>query len=84
MNDVVVIGLGQLGRVFAGGLLCVGRAVVPVNRGHDMPALACRHPAPELVLVAVAENDLHSVLAPLPARWKPRTALIQNELLPRD
>jgi hypothetical protein len=32
----------------------------------------------------VAENDLHSVLAALPDVWKPRAALIQNELLPRD
>jgi len=84
MNEVVVIGLGQLGRVFAGGLLRVGRSVVPVNRGDDMAALAHVHPAPELVLVAVAENNLHAVLAALPEVWKPRVALIQNELLPRD
>ena len=84
MNEVVVIGLGQLGRVFSGGLLRVGCTVVPVNRGDDMTALAQRHPAPELVLVAVAENDLHTVLTALPENWKPRVALIQNELLPRD
>jgi hypothetical protein len=84
MSEVVVIGLGQLGRVFAGGLLRAGLAVVPVNPGDDMAALAQVHPAPELVLVAVAENDLHAVLAALPDAWKPRAALIQNELLPRD
>ena len=84
MNEVVVIGLGQLGRVFAGGLLRAGRTVIPVNRGDDMAALAKSHPAPERVLVAVAENDLHTVLAALPENWKPRVALIQNELLPRD
>jgi hypothetical protein len=84
MSTVIIIGLGQLGRVFAGGLLRVGCTVVPVNRGDDMTALAQAHPAPELVLVAVAENDLHSVLAALPDAWKSRVALIQNELLPRD
>ena len=84
MSGVVVIGLGQLGRVFAGGLLRVGHTVVPVNRGDDMAALALQHPAPELVLVAVAENDLHAVLAALPDTWRSRVALIQNELLPRD
>lgn len=84
MSGVVVIGLGQLGRVFAGGLLRAGRNVIPVNRGDDMTALAKVHPSPELVLVAVAENDLHSVLAALPEAWRPRAALIQNELLPRD
>ncbi|WP_296894152.1 hypothetical protein [Thiobacillus sp.] len=84
MNEVVVIGLGQLGRVFAGGLLRVGRTVVPVNRGDDMAAVAQRHPTPELVLIAVAEADLYTILAALPDAWKPRAALIQNELLPRD
>ena len=82
--SVVIIGLGQLGRVFAGGLLRVGCSVVPVNRGDDMAALALAHPAPDMVLVAVAENDLHAVLGALPDAWKSRVALIQNELLPRD
>ena len=84
IDEIVVIGLGQLGRVFAGGLLRAGHTVVPVNRGDDVNAVAAMHPAPELVLVAVAENDLHTVLAALPAIWKARVALIQNELLPRD
>ncbi|MBD3812071.1 MAG: hypothetical protein IE917_07585 [Betaproteobacteria bacterium] len=84
MSEAVVIGLGQLGRVFAGGLLRAGHTVVPVNRGGDMAALAQRHPAPELVLIAVAEADLHTLLAALPDAWKSRAALIQNELLPRD
>ena len=84
MSEVVIIGLGQLGRVFAGGLLRAGCTVVPVNRGDDLAALGKAHPAPALVLIAVAENDLHAVLAALPDVWKPRAALIQNELLPRD
>lgn len=84
MNEVVVIGLGQLGRVFAGGQLRVGCTVIPVNRGDDMAAMAQRHAVPELVLVAVAENDLQPVLAALPENWKSCVALIQNELLPRD
>lgn len=82
--QAVIIGLGQLGRVFAGGLLRAGCCVVPVSRGDDMATLAAAHAAPELVLVAVAEPDLHGVLTALPAAWKSRAALIQNELLPRD
>ena len=82
--NVVIIGLGQIGRVFAGGLLRVGCSVVPVNRDDDMAALARVHPAPDMVLVAVGENDLHGVLGALPDSWKSRVALIQNELLPRD
>ena len=84
MKEVVIVGLGQLGRVFAGGLLRTGCSVIPVNRGDDMNAIAASHPAPALVLVAVAEPDLHGVLAALPAAWKNRVGLIQNELLPRD
>lgn len=84
MSEVVVIGLGQLGRVFAGGLLRSGHTVVPVNRGDDMFTVAHAHPEPALVLVAVAENDLHTVLAAMPGAWRPHVALIQNELLPRD
>ena len=84
MNEAVVIGLGQLGRVFAGGLLRAGHTVVPVTRGDDMFTVARAHPDPALVLVAVAENDLHGVLAAIPGAWRPHVALIQNELLPRD
>jgi len=83
-NIVVVIGLGQLGRVFAGGLLRTGHTVVPVNRGDDMDRIAARWPQPELALVAVAEADLHPVLAALPPAWRDRVGLLQNELLPRD
>ncbi|MFO7543654.1 MAG: hypothetical protein R6W97_12725 [Thiobacillus sp.] len=84
MNEIVVIGLGQLGRVFAGGLLRTGHTVVPVTRGDDMLTVAHAHPEPDQVLVAVAENDLDMVLAALPKVWRSRVALIQNELLPRD
>ncbi len=84
MSEIVIIGLGQLGRVFAGGLLRAGHSVVPVNRGDDLFTVARAYPDPALVLVAVAENDLHAVLAAMPGAWRPHVALIQNELLPRD
>ncbi len=84
MQETIIIGLGQLGRVFAGGLLRTGCAVIPVNRGGDISAIATAHPEPALALVAVAEPDLHGVLAALPQSWKNRVGLIQNELLPRD
>lgn len=84
MSEIVIIGLGQLGRVFAGGFLRAGYSVVPVNRGDDLLTVARAHPDPALVLVAVAENDLSTVLAAMPGAWRPRVALIQNELLPRD
>jgi hypothetical protein len=84
MKPVVIIGLGQLGRVFAGGILRTGYQVVPVNRSDDMNTIAQAFPSPELALVAVAEADLRAVLTALPASWKGAVGLIQNELLPRD
>lgn len=80
----VMIGLGQLGRVFAGGLLRTGHVVVPVNRGDDPASVAARVPDPDLVMVCVGENDLHAVLAALPDPWRGKVGLLQNELLPRD
>ncbi len=83
-QPIMIIGLGQLGRVFAGALLRSGHPIIPVNRNDDMAAMADRHPDPDLVLVAVAEPDLHPVLARLPDVWRARAGLLQNELLPRD
>jgi hypothetical protein len=49
------------------------------------PAEAARHyPDPALAVVAVAEDDLHPTLDSLPAAWRDKAGLIQNELLPRD
>lgn len=84
MSEITIIGLGQLGRVFAGGFLRTGHTVVPVTRGDDMFTVAHAHPDPALVLIAVAETDLQRVLAAIPGAWRPKIALIQNELLPRD
>jgi hypothetical protein len=80
----VMIGLGQLGRVFAGGLLKTGHMVAPVNRGDDPGVLALRLPEPDLVMISVGENDLHPLLASLPESWRDNVGLLQNELLPRD
>jgi hypothetical protein len=84
MQEIIIVGLGQLGRVMAGGLLRAGYQVVPVNRGDSMAVVAATHPKPLLVVVAVAEPDLHDVLGALPGAWKSRVGLLQNELLPRD
>jgi ketopantoate reductase len=83
-KPVVVIGIGEMGGVFARGLLRTGHPVYPVTRGSDMAEAARELPDPELVLVAVAENDLHATLEQLPSTWHSRIALLQNELLPRD
>lgn len=84
MRRAVVVGIGEMGGVFARGLLRTGIAVVPVLRNSDRTALAAEVPDPELALVTVAEDDLDGALESLPRQWRDRVGLIQNELLPTD
>jgi ketopantoate reductase len=83
-EPVVVIGLGEMGRVFAGGLLRAGHPVYPVVRSMDLSREATLTPGPEMVLIAVGEGDLEPVLESLPQAWRDRACLLQNELLPSD
>jgi ketopantoate reductase len=83
-KPVAVIGLGEMGSVFARGLLRLGHPVYPVNRGADMKRLARELPKPRLVLVAVGEGALPAVLREIPKTWRKRLVLLQNELLPDD
>ncbi len=80
----VIIGIGELGSVFARAFLRAGHPVTPITRNMDMTAEAAALQAPLLVLVAVAEKDFHAVMDTLPGNWRSRLALLQNELLPRD
>ena len=81
---VIVIGIGEMGSVFARGLLRSGHPVYPVTRHDDLDDVARQLPSPELVVVAVAEKDLHPVLEKIPPAWQQRLCLLQNELLPGD
>ncbi len=81
---IVIIGIGEIGSVFARGFLKLGHPVYPITRDMDIEQVAQQVPEPQLVLVTVGESDLASVLATLPEQWKNCTALIQNELLPSD
>lgn len=81
-GEVVVWGMGQLGGVFARGLLREGKTVCPVLRDSDLTQCSVRWPNPELVLIAVGERELPAVLQQVPAAWQGRVALLQNELLP--
>ena len=83
-QPVVVIGVGEMGGVFARGFLRLGHPVYPVSRQMDMEQEAKNIPDPIMVLVAVAENDLQPVLEKIPQQWRNRLTLLQNELLPRD
>lgn len=78
-EPAVIVGLGQMGGVFAHGLLKSGVSVVPVTRDRAAdPSLD-----PSLVLVAVGEAELPDAVADLPGAWRDRVALLQNELVPR-
>ena len=85
MNQpIVIIGIGELGGVFAKAFLNAGYPVYPVTRKMDIGLVANNMPDPQLVLVAVAEKDFPSVMQTLPVPWRSCIGLLQNELLPRD
>lgn len=83
-KPVVVIGIGEIGSVFARGFMKLGYPIVPVTREMDMGVVAEDVSEPEMVIVAVAEADLHATLQQLPDVWRDKLVLLQNELLPRD
>lgn len=83
-KSVVIVGLGEIGSVFARGFLRLGYTVHPVTRELEMQAIADEIPAPELVIIAVGEADLSEQLSKIPDVWKDRLVLLQNELLPGD
>ena len=83
-QTIVIIGVGEMGGVFARGFLRSGYPVFPVTRDMDLSDAVAQIPDPVLVLVAVAEKDLPDVLADMPEKWRGRLGLLQNELLPAD
>ena len=83
-KTIVIIGLGEMAGVFARGFLRSGYPVKPVTRGMDIKDVANEIPEPELVLIAVGETDVQSVLKNIPETWKQCLVLLQNELLPTD
>ena len=81
---IVIIGMGELGGVFARGFLRCGYPVYPITRQMDIPEESQKVPSPLLVLISVQESELHSVLQQIPKIWQSKLGLIQNELLPKD
>ena len=85
-KSVVVVGIGEIGSVFARGFLRSGFTVHPVTRDMTMQdvadELADGSIEPELVLIAVGEADIDEQLVNIPETWKNKLVLLQNELLP--
>ncbi len=82
-TPIVILGIGELGGVFARGFLRTGHPVYPITRGMDIEHEAAQIPEPELVLVTVGEDSLQPILQQIPRYWRSRLGLLQNELLPR-
>lgn len=83
-NPVVVVGIGEIGSVFARGFLRLGHPVYPVVRDIEMAEVENRVSEVELVVIAVAEKDIQAVLQEIPPSWHDKLVLLQNELLPSD
>ena len=83
-KPIVIIGIGEMGGVFARGFLRSGYPVFPVTRQMSLEEAAEELADPELVLLAVTEKDLHDSLAACPSAWRSKLVLLQNELLPGD
>ena len=61
-KPIILVGVGEMGAVFARGFLRLGHPVFPVTRATDMSEVAASVANPEAVLVAVGEKDLQSIL----------------------
>ena len=83
-QPIVIIGIGELAGVFAKAFLRNGYPLYPITRNMNIDPEAENLPEPRLVLVAVAEKDFQEVMETIPARWRNKLVLIQNELLPHD
>ena len=83
-NSIIIVGMGELGSVFARGFLKLGYSVQAITRKTSMVEIAKKIPKPTAVLIAVGEADIHRVMQNIPNFWRQYTILIQNELLPKD
>mgnify|MGYP001161327826 CR=1 FL=1 len=83
-KPIMIVGIGEIGGVFAKGFLKTGYMVIPISRETVIDDLAKKYPDPELILIAVNESSLQDVLKKLPAMWSKKIVLVQNELLPKD
>lgn len=82
-KPIIVLGIGELGSVFARAFLRANYPVYPITRATDIDELSDTID-PEMILVCTAEADLQDALKSIPNKWKDRVAMMQNELLPRD
>jgi len=83
-KPVAIVGIGQMGGIFAKGFLKAGYPVYPFVSGTNNESSVRSMPECDFVLLAVPENKLHAVIQSIPNHWKNKLGLLQNELLPKD
>lgn len=82
MKDLVIFGVGELGKLFGSAALAEGLRVTPITR-RVAPGEVLASVAPHVpILVAVGEDALGAALDRLPPERLADTVLIQNELWP--
>ncbi len=82
MRDIIVMGLGELGQLYATAALKAGLRVTPLTRSTSREDALANLPPYTPVLVAVGEKDLESAVNSLPATRRDALILLQNELFP--
>ncbi|MFZ9889067.1 MAG: hypothetical protein ACO3JL_16340 [Myxococcota bacterium] len=83
-QDLIVVGIGQLGTLFGEAALGIGRRVTPLRRDSDVERCLDDVPAGCPVLMATGEADLERAVQRLPAAYRDDLILVQNELFPVD
>lgn len=82
MRELVIIGIGELGKLLGAGALRVGTRVTPVTRNMQLERVLSEVAPRTPILVSVGESALPHVLASLPAPHGEQVILLQNELFP--
>lgn len=83
IQDFVVYGPGELGRLYAGGALRLGRRVTPITRGSDRQEVFSSMPEDVPILLSVREDALAQAVADVPKARRRDVILVQNELFPK-
>jgi ketopantoate reductase len=82
MRELVIVGVGELGKLFGAGALRAGLRVTPVTRANRVEDVL-KHVAPRTpILLSVGEDALSDVLRALPQEHRECVILLQNELFP--
>jgi hypothetical protein len=82
MRDVVIYGVGELGKLLASAALRRGIRVTPITRTSRPDEILTQIAAETPLIISVGENDLPQVLASVPSARRSGVILLQNELFP--